>query len=196
GGRRGRLSFSVRALHPDLSLRHAARGRLPETYNPRRSDRRVHAHDTGGRVPRRGAPGGHLPPGADGAPVRGRDGYGSSERPLSVFTGTHSHGQGHETTFAQVASDELQLPIEDIEIVHGDTGQVPFGMGSYGSRSAAVGATALYMGTQKIKEKAKKIAAHLLEANEADVVYEGGKFSVKGSPARFKTFGDIALMAY
>src|SRR5205807_2699409 len=107
---------------------------------------------------------------------------------VSVFTGSHSHGQGHETTFAQVASDELQLPIEDIEIVHGDTGQVPFGMGSYGSRSAAVGATALYMGTQKIKEKAKKIAAHLLEANEADVVYEGGKFSVKGSPARFKTF--------
>src|SRR3989449_7270833 len=95
---------------------------------------------------------------------------------VSVFTGPHSHGQGHETTFAQVASDELQLPIEDIEIVHGDTGQVPFGMGSYGSRRAAVGATALYMGTQKIKEKAKKIAAHLLEANEADVVYEGGKF--------------------
>src|SRR5438552_5888170 len=115
---------------------------------------------------------------------------------VSVFTGSHSHGQGHETTFAQVASDELQLPIEDIEIVHGDTGQVPFGMGSYGSRSAAVGATALHMGTQKIKEKAKKIAAHLLEANEADVVYEGGKFSVKGSPGRFKTFGDIALMAY
>ncbi|TMB10201.1 MAG: xanthine dehydrogenase family protein molybdopterin-binding subunit, partial [Deltaproteobacteria bacterium] len=115
---------------------------------------------------------------------------------VTVFTGSHSHGQGHETTFAQVAADELQLPIEDIEIVHGDTGQVPFGMGSYGSRSAAVGATALHMGTQKIKEKAKKIAAHLLEANEADVVYEGGKFSVKGSPGRFKTFGDIALMAY
>src|SRR5438874_4323575 len=115
---------------------------------------------------------------------------------VTVFTGSHSHGQGHETTFAQIAGDELQLPIEDIEIVHGDTGQVPFGMGSYGSRSAAVGATALHMGTQKIKEKAKKIAAHLLEANEADVVYEGGKFSVKGSPGRFKTFGDIALMAY
>src|SRR5438093_12395379 len=115
---------------------------------------------------------------------------------VTVFTGSHSHGQGHETTFAQVAADELQLPIEDIEIVHGDTGQVPFGMGSYGSRSAAVGATALHMGTQKIKEKAKKIAAHLLEANEADVVYEDGKFSVKGSPGRFKTFGDIALMAY
>ena len=115
---------------------------------------------------------------------------------VTVFTGSHSHGQGHETTFAQVAADELQLPLEDVEIVHGDTGQVPFGMGSYGSRSGPVGTAAAYMSAQKIKEKAKKIAAHLLEANEADVVYEGGKFSVKGSPGRFKTFGDIALMAY
>jgi carbon-monoxide dehydrogenase large subunit len=115
---------------------------------------------------------------------------------VTVFTGSHSHGQGHETTFAQVAADELQLPLEDVEIVHGDTGQVPFGMGSYGSRSGPVGTAAIYMGTQKIKEKAKKIAAHLLEAAENDVVYEGGKFSVKGSPGRSKTFGDVALMAY
>jgi aerobic carbon-monoxide dehydrogenase large subunit len=115
---------------------------------------------------------------------------------ITVFTGSHSHGQGHETTFAQVAADELQVPIEDVEIVHGDTGQVPFGMGSYGSRSGPVGTAAIYMGAQKIKEKAKKIAAHLLEASEADVVYEGGKFSVKGSPGRAKTFGDVALMAY
>jgi aerobic carbon-monoxide dehydrogenase large subunit len=115
---------------------------------------------------------------------------------VTVFTGSHSHGQGHETTFAQVAADELQLPMEDVEIVHGDTGQVPFGMGTYGSRSGPVGTAAIYMGTQKIKEKAKKIAAHLLEANEADVVYESGKFAVKGSPGRFKTFGDVALMAY
>ena len=115
---------------------------------------------------------------------------------VTVFTGSHSHGQGHETTFAQVAADELGLPIEDVEIVHGDTAQIPFGMGSYGSRSAAVGATAVFMGAQKIKEKAKKIAAHLLEASENDVVVEGSKFSVKGSPDRFKTFGDVALMAY
>jgi carbon-monoxide dehydrogenase large subunit len=115
---------------------------------------------------------------------------------VTVFTGSHSHGQGHETTFAQVAADELQLPMEDVEIVHGDTGQVPFGMGTYGSRSGPVGTAAIYMGAQKIKEKAKKIAAHLLEANEADVVYESGKFAVKGSPGRFKTFGDVALMAY
>jgi aerobic carbon-monoxide dehydrogenase large subunit len=115
---------------------------------------------------------------------------------VTVFTGSHSHGQGHETTFAQVAADELQLPFEDVEIVHGDTGQIPFGMGSYGSRSGPVGAAAIYQSTQKIKEKAKKIAAHLLEANEADVVYEGGNFSVKGSPGRSKSFGDVALMAY
>jgi carbon-monoxide dehydrogenase large subunit len=115
---------------------------------------------------------------------------------VTVFTGSHSHGQGHETTFAQVAADELQVPMADVEIVHGDTGQVPFGMGSYGSRSGPVGTAAIYMSAQKIKEKAKKIAAHLLEANEADVVYESGKFAVKGAPSKFKTFGDVALMAY
>src|SRR5207248_1208543 len=115
---------------------------------------------------------------------------------VTVFTGSHSHGQGHETTFAQVAADELGLPMEDIEIVHGDTAQVPFGMGTYGSRSGPVGGAAIYMGLQKIKDKGKKIAAHLLEASENDVVYEGGKFSVKGSPNRSKTFGDVALMAY
>ncbi len=115
---------------------------------------------------------------------------------VTVFTGSHSHGQGHETTFAQIAADELQMPMEDIEIVHGDTGIVPFGMGSYGSRSGPVGGSAIFMSAQKIKEKAKKIAAHLLEANEADVTFEGGKFAVKGSPDRFKTFGDVALMAY
>ncbi|MFL5454306.1 MAG: xanthine dehydrogenase family protein molybdopterin-binding subunit [Myxococcales bacterium] len=115
---------------------------------------------------------------------------------VTVFTGSHSHGQGHETTFAQIAADELQLPIEDIEIVHGDTGQVPFGMGSYGSRSGPVGGTAVYLGAQKVKEKAKKIAAHLLEAKDEDVTYEGGKFFVKGSPDRSKGFGDVALMAY
>src|SRR5437870_8350396 len=97
---------------------------------------------------------------------------------VTVFTGSHSHGQGHETTFAQVAADELGLPMEDIEIVHGDTAQVPFGMGTYGSRSGPVGGAAIYMGLQKIKDKGKKIAAHLLEANERDVVYEGGKFFV------------------
>jgi len=115
---------------------------------------------------------------------------------VTVFTGSHSHGQGHETTFAQVTADELQVPFEDVEIVHGDTGQVPFGMGSYGSRSGPVGTAAIYLSAQKIKEKAKKIAAHLLEANEKDVTHEGGKFFVKGSPDRSKSFFDVSLMAY
>jgi len=115
---------------------------------------------------------------------------------VSVYTGSHSHGQGHETTFAQVVADELQMPLDDIEIVHGDTGQVQFGMGSYGSRSGPVGVSAIFMSLQKVKEKAKKIAAHLLEANEADVVFEGGKYSVKGSPGKSKSFFDVSLMAY
>ncbi|MBI3989926.1 MAG: molybdopterin-dependent oxidoreductase [candidate division NC10 bacterium] len=115
---------------------------------------------------------------------------------VSVYTGSHAHGQGHETTFAQLAADELGVPLEDIEIVHGDTGQIPFGMGTYGSRSAAVGGAAIHMSLQKIKEKGKKIAAHLLEAAEADMVYEGGKYFVKGSPDRAKTFQEVSLMAY
>jgi carbon-monoxide dehydrogenase large subunit len=84
---------------------------------------------------------------------------------VTVYTGSHSHGQGHETTFAQLVADELGIPIEQVEIVHGDTGQIPFGMGTYGSRSASVGGTAIPMSLDKIKEKGKKIAAHLLEAS-------------------------------
>jgi aerobic carbon-monoxide dehydrogenase large subunit len=115
---------------------------------------------------------------------------------VTVFTGAHSHGQGHETTFAQLAADELGLPFEDVEIVHGDTAAIPFGMGTYGSRSAAVGGSAIYSAIGKIKDKGKKIAAHLLEASEADIEYQEGKFGVRGSPGRVKTFGEIALMAY
>jgi carbon-monoxide dehydrogenase large subunit len=115
---------------------------------------------------------------------------------ITVFTGSHSHGQGHETTFAQLAADELQVPFEDVEIVHGDTAQIPFGMGTYGSRSAAVGGAAIHSAVGKIKDKGKKIAAHLLEANEADIEYQDGKFGVRGSPGRSKTFGEVALMAY
>jgi aerobic carbon-monoxide dehydrogenase large subunit len=115
---------------------------------------------------------------------------------ITVYTGSHSHGQGHETTFAQLAADELQVPFEDVEIVHGDTAAVPFGMGTYGSRSTAVGGAAIHAAVQKIREKGKKIAAHLLEASEADVEYQDGKFGVRGSPGRSKTFGEVALMAY
>src|SRR5262249_5736172 len=115
---------------------------------------------------------------------------------ITVFTGSHAHGQGHETTFAQLAADELGVPYEDVEIVHGDTAAIPFGMGTYGSRSAAVGGAAIYSAIGKVKEKGKKIAAHLLEASEADIDYVDGKFQVKGSPSRNKGFGEVALMAY
>ncbi len=90
----------------------------------------------------------------------------------------------------------MGLAIEDVEVVHGDTGLIPFGMGTYGSRSAPVGATAIYLSLQKVKEKGRKIAAHLLEAAEDDVVFEAGKYSIKGAPSRFKTFGEVTLMAY
>jgi carbon-monoxide dehydrogenase large subunit len=115
---------------------------------------------------------------------------------VTVFTGSHSHGQGHETTFAQLAADELQVPFEDVDVVHGDTAAIPFGMGTYGSRSAAVGGAAIHSAVEKIKDKGKKIAAHLLEASEADIEYQEGKFGVRGSPGRTKTFGEVALMAY
>jgi carbon-monoxide dehydrogenase large subunit len=115
---------------------------------------------------------------------------------ITVYTGSHSHGQGHETTFAQLAADELQVPFEDVEVVHGDTAAIPFGMGTYGSRSAAVGGAAIHSAIGKIKDKGKKIAAHLLEASEADIEYQDGKFAVRGSPGRSKTFGEVALMAY
>jgi carbon-monoxide dehydrogenase large subunit len=115
---------------------------------------------------------------------------------ITVYTGSHAHGQGHETTFAQLAADALQVPFEDVDIVHGDTAAIPFGMGTYGSRSAAVGGAAIHSAIEKVKEKGKKIAAHLLEASEADIDYQDGKFAVRGSPGRAKTFGEVALMAY
>ena len=100
---------------------------------------------------------------------------------VTVFTGSHSHGQGHETTFAQVVADRLGIPIENVEIVHGDTGRVPFGMGTYGSRSLAVGGTAIVKALDKIIAKGKKIAAHLLEAAETDIEFKDGKFTVAGT---------------
>ncbi|HSR41483.1 MAG TPA: molybdopterin cofactor-binding domain-containing protein, partial [Longimicrobiales bacterium] len=108
----------------------------------------------------------------------------------------HSHGQGHETTFAQVAAERFQVPLEDVEVVHGDTGEIPMGMGTYGSRSAAVGGSALYESLEKIREKATRLAAHLLEAAPEDVVLEEGSFHVKGAPDRAKAWGDVALSAY
>jgi len=114
---------------------------------------------------------------------------------VTVLTGSHSHGQGHDTTFAQVAADKLGVPYEQVEIVHGDTAKIPFGMGTYGSRSLAVGGTAIVNAIDKVIDKGKKIAAHLLEASEKDIVYEDGAFQVKGTDKK-KTFAEVALTAY
>ncbi len=114
---------------------------------------------------------------------------------VTIFTGTHSHGQGHETTFAQLVADQLGIPMENVEVSHGDTNKIPFGMGTYGSRSLSVGGSAIVKAVDKIVAKGKKIAAHLLEAAEADIEFKHGKFTVAGTD-RSKTFGEIALTAY
>jgi len=114
---------------------------------------------------------------------------------ITVFTGSHSHGQGHETTFAQVVATRLGIPVDNVDVVHGDTGRVLFGMGTYGSRSLAVGGTAIVKAIDKIVAKGKKIAAHLLEAAESDIEFADGKFTVAGTD-RSKTFGEVALTAY
>lgn len=106
--------------------------------------------------------------------------------------GTQSHGQGHETTMAQIVSQELGIPMDDIIVQLGDTLGTPFGYGTYASRSAAVGGMAVYNSTQKIKEKAKRLAAHLLEASPDDMTFEDGKAFVKGSPDKGKTIQELA----
>jgi carbon-monoxide dehydrogenase large subunit len=116
---------------------------------------------------------------------------------VSVYVGTHSHGQGHDTTFAQIVSDSLGVPMESIEMHHGDTGEGPaFGYGTYGSRSLAVGGMAVKMSCTKVVDKARRLAAHLFEAAEEDVVFEQGKFFVKGSPENVKAFGEVAFASY
>jgi aerobic carbon-monoxide dehydrogenase large subunit len=114
---------------------------------------------------------------------------------VTVFTGSHSHGQGHETTFAQVVAGKLGIPVENVEIVHGDTGRVPFGMGTYGSRSLSVGGTAIVKAVDKIIAKGKKIAAHLLEAADTDIEFDNGEFKVKGTDKKVP-FGSVSLAAY
>ncbi|MFP5478284.1 MAG: xanthine dehydrogenase family protein molybdopterin-binding subunit [Alphaproteobacteria bacterium] len=114
---------------------------------------------------------------------------------ITVFTGSHSHGQGHETTFAQVISEMIGIDASQVEIVHGDTSNTPMGMGTYGSRSLAVGGSAMVKATNKIINKAKKIAAHLMEASEADIELKDGKFTVAGTDKE-KSWVDITLAAY
>ena len=114
-----------------------------------------------------------------------------------VYTGTHAHGQGHETTFSQIVADQLGVPMENVEVRHGDTAEgTAFGYGTYGSRSLAVGGVAISRAVGKVVDKGRKIAAHVLEAAEEDVVFEHGKYHVKGSPDKAKAFGEVAFAAY
>jgi carbon-monoxide dehydrogenase large subunit len=114
---------------------------------------------------------------------------------VEVLTGSHSHGQGHETTFAQVVAERLGIPIDSVSVVHGDTDKVQFGMGTYGSRSGAVGLSAVVKALDKIEAKAKKVAAHLLEAAEGDIEFKDGKFTVTGTD-KSAAWGDVTLNAY
>ena len=115
---------------------------------------------------------------------------------VKVYTGSSAHGQGHETTYSQLVASNLGISVDDVDIVHGDTDQVPFGPGTFGSRSVAVGGGAINLSVEKIKDKARKVAAHLMEAAEADIVYEDGKLFVRGAPANAKTFQEVALASY
>jgi carbon-monoxide dehydrogenase large subunit len=114
---------------------------------------------------------------------------------VNVFIGASPHGQGEETTFAQIVASELGVDVNDVKVIHGDTDTTPMGWGTYGSRTTAVGGAALATAVGKIKEKAKRLTAHLLEAAPEDIEYENGKFFVKGTPTKFKTIQDVALMA-
>jgi carbon-monoxide dehydrogenase large subunit len=115
---------------------------------------------------------------------------------VEVVTGASPHGQGHETAFAQIVADRLGVPWEDIEVIHGDTQSSPKGLDTYGSRSLAVGGIAIVKAAEKVVAKAKKIAAHLLEANEDDLEFENGTFSVKGSPGSSIGLGDVAFATF
>jgi aerobic carbon-monoxide dehydrogenase large subunit len=114
---------------------------------------------------------------------------------VEILTGSHAHGQGHETTFAQLVSERLGIPIDNISVVHGDTDKVQFGMGTYGSRSGAVGMSALAKALDKVEAKAKKVAAYMLEAAEGDIEFKDGKFSVAGTD-KSAAWGDVTLNAY
>ena len=115
---------------------------------------------------------------------------------VTVFTGSSGHGQGHDTTFAQLAAAELGVEIDDVEVIHGDTDKVQMGTGTFGSRSAVCGGNAIHMSVEKIQDKAKRIAANLLEAAPEDIVAENGQYFVQGAPANAKTFQEVALAAY
>jgi carbon-monoxide dehydrogenase large subunit len=114
---------------------------------------------------------------------------------VMVYTGSSPHGQGEETTFAQIVSEEFGIPVEQVMIMHGDTDSTPEGRGTYGSRTTAVGGSAVYTAAERLKEKMKQIAAHMLEASASDVELEGGKFFVSGSPQKSVAFNEVAATA-
>jgi carbon-monoxide dehydrogenase large subunit len=116
---------------------------------------------------------------------------------VTVYVGTHSHGQGHDTTFAQIVADALGVPYDNIDLRHGDTAEgTAFGFGTYGSRSLSVGGIAVRRACTKVVDKSRKLAAHLFEAAEEDVVFEQGKFYVRGSPDNAKAFAEVAFASY
>src|SRR5438046_2510158 len=112
---------------------------------------------------------------------------------VTVLTGVSPHGQGQETTFAQIVSDELGVPFEDITVLHGDTRVVQYGIGTFGSRGLAVGGAALVKAIERVRDKAKSVAAHLLEASVDDVVYDQGRMHVKGTPSKAVTIQEVAM---
>ena len=114
---------------------------------------------------------------------------------VMVYTGSSPHGQGEETSFAQIVAEEFTIPVESVMVLHGDTDSTPEGRGTYGSRTTAVGGSAVYNAVQRLKEKMKQIAAHMLEASVSDVTLEDGKFSVAGSPQKAVSFADVAATA-
>ena len=115
---------------------------------------------------------------------------------VTVVTGSSAHGQGHETSWSQIVESELGIPFDQVEVLHGDTGQAPYGLGTYGSRSLAVGGTALHLSLEKVREKARLIAAHLLECSADDLEWDGDRWQVKGSPERAKTIQELAYAAW
>ncbi|HEU5140753.1 MAG TPA: molybdopterin cofactor-binding domain-containing protein [Bacillales bacterium] len=115
---------------------------------------------------------------------------------VSVFTGTSPHGQGEETTFAQIVAQKFGIPQEDIEVIHGDTNRISMGWGTYGSRTTPVGGTAIGIAADRVIDKAKKIAAHVLEVSGEDLEFEDGAFQVKGVPDKSVSFADVTLQAY
>src|SRR6266516_2039559 len=115
---------------------------------------------------------------------------------VTVVTGTSPHGQGHATTWSQIVETELGVPFDDVEVIHGDTAFAPYGLGTYGSRSLAVGGSALHASIGKVREKARKIAAHAMEVSAEDLEFVAGRFSVKGSPSRGMTIQEVVGAAW